>query len=140
MRPAPAPAPTISVEVGPGELIDKITILEIKLERMTDAAKLQNVRRELEALAAVRAQALDNSEPLTRLTEQLKAVNGTLWEIEDAIRACERNREFGPRFVELARSVYRENDRRSALKQTINRLLESRLVEEKSYEPYAEGS
>jgi hypothetical protein len=128
------------VEVSAGELIDKITILEIKLERMTDAAKLQNVRRELEALAAVRAQALDNSEPLTRLTEQLKAVNGTLWEIEDAIRACERNREFGPRFVELARSVYRENDRRSALKQTINRLLESRLVEEKSYEPYAEGS
>src|SRR6516164_740873 len=94
------------VEVSAGELIDKITILEIKLERMTDAAKLQNVRRELEALAAVRAQALDNSEPLTRLTEQLKAVNGTLWEIEDAIRACERNREFGPRFVELARSVY----------------------------------
>jgi hypothetical protein len=131
-----ARAKPITVEIAPGELIDKITILEIKSERITDAGKLHNVRVELETLAAARDQALKQSEELTRLTAELKVVNESLWEIEDEIRDCERQRDFGPRFVELARSVYHQNDRRSAVKRQINELLGSRLIEEKSYTAY----
>ncbi|MBI4184657.1 MAG: hypothetical protein HY521_11750 [Proteobacteria bacterium] len=127
---------SITVEVSAGELIDKIAILEIKCERIVDAAKLANVRRELAALAAVRAAALPSSAELDRLSAELKVVNARLWEIEDEIRDCERQKDFGPRFVELARAVYRNNDARAALKHRINRLLGSRLVEEKSYRPY----
>jgi tetratricopeptide (TPR) repeat protein len=124
------------VEVAPGELLDKMTILEIKSERITDAAKLRNVRRELAELAAVRQEALPSSPELTELTEQLKAVNERLWDIEDAIRRCEQAQDFGPRFIELARAVYHENDHRAALKRAVNELLNSRLIEEKSYPGY----
>lgn len=128
--------PTISVEVSPGELIDKIAILEIKAERMTDAAKVRNVRVELDTLATARDGAITPSSELVRLTAALKAVNEALWEIEDDIRDRERSGDFGPRFIELARAVYRTNDRRSALKRDINDLLGSRIVEEKSYAAY----
>ncbi len=127
----------ITVEIAPGELIDKITILEIKSERIADAEKLRNVRVELETLVAARDQALTKSEALTRLTADLKAVNEALWQIEDEIRGCERSNDFGPRFIELARSVYRQNDRRAAVKRQINELLGSKLIEEKSYTAYA---
>jgi hypothetical protein len=137
MRPAPAPAPTISVEVGPGELLDKITILEIKSERLTDEGKLANVRVELATLASARDQALPASPDLTRLAAELKAVNEKLWQIEDEIRDCERRQDFGPKFTELARSVYHQNDRRAALKRQINDLLGARIVEEKSYTDYS---
>lgn len=129
-------ATTITVEVAPGELIDKITILEIKLERMTDPAKLRNVRIEWETLVAARDQAVPPSAEMDRLTGELKAINEQLWVIEDDIRDCERDKDFGPRFVELARAVYVTNDRRAEVKRAINQLLGSRIVEEKSYAAY----
>jgi tetratricopeptide (TPR) repeat protein len=132
----PRKAATIRVETAPGELIDKITILQIKSERMTDQAKLANVRIELATLTEARDQAVPMSPELDRLTADLKAANEALWEIEDNIRACERATDFGPRFIELARSVYRQNDRRAALKRAINELLGSKIIEEKSYAPY----
>jgi hypothetical protein len=129
-------AKPILVEVAPGELIDKITILEIKSERIADAGKLKNVRVELDVLAAARDAAMAASAELADLTAQLKQVNEALWEIEDAIRDCERGQDFGPKFIELARSVYHSNDRRAALKRQINELLGSKLIEEKSYAAY----
>ncbi|MFQ5763504.1 MAG: DUF6165 family protein [Rhodospirillales bacterium] len=126
----------ITAEISPGELIDKITILEIKLDRIEDAEKLVNVQAELETLAAARDAAIEPTADLDRLTAGLKAVNERLWEIEDQIRACERDKDFGDRFVELARGVYGNNDERSRLKREINVLLGSRLIEEKSYAAY----
>ena len=131
---------TILVEIAPGELLDKITILEIKRERLAQPDKRRNVEAELATLEAARARALPASEALGRLTAELKAVNEALWQIEDAIRLCERAGDFGPRFIELARSVYHQNDRRAALKRQINELLGSRLIEEKAYVDYAAGS
>jgi tetratricopeptide (TPR) repeat protein len=133
---APPAAQTVLTEVAPGELIDKITILQIKSERMTDQAKLHNVKVELATLLATRDRATPASEELTRLTDGLKGVNEALWEIEDEIRVCERNKDFGEKFIELARSVYKTNDRRAALKRQVNDLLGSRLIEEKDYKPY----
>ncbi len=137
--PAPAshvlPA-AITVEVAPGELIDKITILEIKADRIADRAKRANVERELAVLRAARDGAIAPDVRLARLTTALKAVNLKLWDIEDDIRECERSREFGATFVELARAVYRTNDRRALLKREINDHLGSTIVEEKSYVRY----
>lgn len=130
----------ISISVSTGELIDKITILAIKSERIKDSAKLQNVRHELQMLEAARDAAIRPSQALSELTAQLKAVNEALWRIEDDIRDCERNRDFGPDFIELARSVYHQNDRRFELKRQINQAVGSAFVEEKSYAPYAAGS
>lgn len=126
----------ILVEVAPGELIDKITILTIKAARITDPAKLKNVRVELDTLAKARDEAIPTSPELADLTAQLQAVNEALWDIEDEIRICEKNGDFGPRFVELARSVYYENDHRAAAKRKINDLLGSRIIEEKEYVKY----
>jgi hypothetical protein len=130
---------SLLIPVSWGELLDKITILQIKSERMTDPAKLANVRSELELLEKVRD--LQDAVPdgLAELVADLRTVNGMLWEIEDAIRDCEREQDFGERFIELARSVYFTNDRRADLKYRINRLAGSRVVEEKSYTPYADG-
>lgn len=126
-------AKPIMIEVGPGELIDKITILRIKSERMSDEAKLANVRHELAVLDAARNANLEDSAELRSLEEGLKAVNEALWVIEDDIRQCEADKDFGPTFIELARSVYKQNDKRAALKKEINVLTGSRIVEEKSY-------
>ena len=126
----------LRVDISPGELFDKITILEIKCERMSDPDKLANIRYELDKLQQVRAQACQDSVELAALTTELRAINLALWEIEDAIRDCERNQDFSAAFVELARAVYRTNDRRSAVKRRINEHLESELVEEKSYAAY----
>ena len=135
LRTGPSDMP-IMAPVSWGELLDKITILDIKAERIADADKLANVRREREALVAVAAQA-DTARPeVAALIDELRAVNTTLWEIEDDIRDCERAKDFGPRFVELARQVYHTNDRRAALKRDLNRQLGSELVEEKSYQAY----
>jgi tetratricopeptide (TPR) repeat protein/post-segregation antitoxin (ccd killing protein) len=124
---------SVPIEIAPGELIDKITILEIKRERIADEAKLANVRTELDLLNAARNRAIRSSPRLEELTAELKKTNESLWQIEDAIRVCERNQDFGPTFVDLARSVYRENDRRADLKRQINVLFGSKLIEEKSY-------
>jgi hypothetical protein len=125
----------IEVPVSWGEVIDKITILEIKAERIDDAAKRANVVRELELLDAKLTDAA-RRDPVAAVTAQLKEVNTELWVIEDDIRDCERNGDFGPTFIGLARAVYRTNDRRAALKKEINLLLQSGIVEEKSYKPY----
>ena len=127
---------SVRIEVSPGELIDKLTILEIKLARLSDAGALANVRHEYDSLAAERAGTLPASAELDSLAAELKAVNEALWVIEDDIRERERARDFGAKFVELARAVYRNNDRRAALKREINRLLGSAIVEEKSYSKY----
>ena len=126
----------LQVEVSPGELIDKITILEIKAERIADPDKVANVQRELRSLVAARSAALPSSRELDELTAELRGINERLWEIEDDIRDCERNGDFGERFIDLARAVYRTNDRRAATKRSINELLGSELVEEKDYADY----
>ncbi|MBC8269275.1 MAG: hypothetical protein H8E36_11040 [Rhodospirillaceae bacterium] len=127
---------TVSVNVAPGELVDKITILEIKLERIEDEAKLANVRLEYDTLSAARDEAIPKSEELEQLSAELKKINEALWEIEDDIRDCERAKDFGEDFVRLARAVYVTNDKRMAVKRQINDLLGSALVEEKSYAAY----
>ncbi len=128
---------SVLVPVSWGEVIDKITILEIKAERLTDAAKLANVTKELNQLAAVREREFPGHAALAALAGELKAINEKLWVIEDDIRDCERAKDFGPKFIELARAVYFTNDERAQAKRRINDLLGSALVEEKSYAPYA---
>jgi len=123
----------LMVEVSVGEVIDKITILEIKSRRMADAEKLRNVRAELDTLNASLAAALTPSAEIDRLRGQLYDINAALWDIEDDIRICESKGDFGPKFIELARSVYVTNDRRATVKKQINLAAGSRLVEEKSY-------
>ena len=127
---------SVSIEVAPGELIDKITILEIKLERIKDEDKLANVRQERDTLVEARDAAIEATPELDLLSAELKAANEALWEIEDDIRDCERIKDFGDAFVQLARSVYISNDKRAALKREINELLGSSLIEEKSYAAY----
>jgi Family of unknown function (DUF6165) len=123
----------ILVPISVGELIDKITILEIKSERIENARQLENIARELAALRAVR---LGEIAELARLAAELKRVNARLWEIEDAIRDCDARGDFGATFIELARAVYRLNDERSRIKKAINIASGSRLVEEKSYKSF----
>jgi hypothetical protein len=127
---------TIDIPVGAGELVDKITILEIKRQRLRDPRQLANVAAELASLATARQRWVAPSDELTRLTAALKAVNELLWDIEDDIRDCERAGDFGPKFIGLARSVYRRNDERALLKRQINELLRSSMIEEKSYRSY----
>ena len=134
--PDPNSAKGVTVEISPGELIDKITILEIKSEKIAEPEKLLNVRYELDLLSGIREAAFAPSPELARLTSELKEVNQALWQIEDEIRDCERAKDFGPGFVALARSVYLKNDRRAALKREVSALLGSAIVEEKSYAPY----
>jgi hypothetical protein len=126
----------ISTPVSFGELIDKITILEIKSERMTDPAKLANVRTELELLTKTWRAAPASATDIEDLWAKLKAVNERLWVIEDDIRVKEKRQEFDAEFIRLARSVYFENDERARLKKDINLRLGSSLVEEKSYQDY----
>jgi transcriptional regulator of nitric oxide reductase len=126
----------IQVPVSPGEVLDKITILEIKSERMTDPEKVANVRVELVLLQKTWAAAITEDDTIRDLHAQLKEINEALWEIEDDIRDKERAKEFDERFIELARSVYFTNDRRSEVKKKLNLHLGSQIVEEKSYQDY----
>jgi tetratricopeptide (TPR) repeat protein len=123
----------VSTPCSLGELIDKITILRVKAQRIREPEKLANVHRELTALERSACEDTAPGPSIDLLTDQLAAVNGRLWTIEDAIRTCEREGDFGPRFVALARAVYCENDTRAAIKRAINVLANSALVEEKSY-------
>ena len=124
------------VPISPGELIDKITILEIKSARMTDATKLHNVRTELTLLNETwRASAYSQVDISAEWTG-LRDVNTQLWDIEDHIRDQERDGKFDQKFIELARAVYVTNDERAAIKRRINAKLGSQLVEEKSYKEY----
>jgi hypothetical protein len=125
----------ILVPISPGELLDKITILRIKSARMADAAKVANVRLELSLLEQTWREAVGSAD-VADDERALQAVNERLWVIEDDIRDKERAQAFDARFIELARSVYIENDERAAIKKRINLKLGSRIVEEKSYKPY----
>ena len=126
----------IQIQVSAGELLDKITILEIKNERISDPKKLTNVRKELASLEAENPFDLKNWTELSALLEELRMVNRNLWDIEDQIRSCENISDFGDTFVQLARSVYIQNDARADIKKRINILTKSNLTEEKSYTPY----
>jgi hypothetical protein len=127
----------IRVPVSPGEVLDKITILEIKSERMSDPDKVANVRVELALLQQTWSQAVAEDDVIRELHAQLKEINEELWEIEDDIRDKERVKEFDARFIELARSVYFTNDRRSEVKKKLNLHLGSQIIEEKSYQDYS---
>jgi Family of unknown function (DUF6165) len=124
---------SIRVAISIGELIDKITILEIKAARITDQAKLGNIVAELSMLNEVKTAAGLSTPDMEPFAEELKSINLELWNVEDAIRALELQGDFGERFVALARSVYLTNDRRSRVKQRINAAYGSQIVEEKSY-------
>ena len=121
---------------SPGELVDKITILEIKAAKISEKVKQSNILYELGVLMKSYEENIIVSVELTDLKRELKKVNESLWDIEDDIRSCERKSDFGSDFIELARSVYFENDRRASLKKDINILLGSKIIEEKSYADY----
>jgi hypothetical protein len=129
--PAKKPAPLVPVSWG--ELIDKITILEIKRARLGGESVLANVGRELEALSAIAAPVLGGDETARHLMARLKVLNETLWDIENGIRAKEAANSFDAEFVELARAIYKRNDERAALKRQLNLQLGSELIEEKNY-------
>jgi hypothetical protein len=130
----------LNVDLSAGEFLDKLTILEIKSERITDEAKLANVRRELEHLRAIWAGSPLAARDVAAPVAALKAVNEALWDIEDGIRRKEAAGAFDDEFVALARSVYRRNDERAAIKRELNLALGSTLIEEKSYEDYSRES
>ena len=126
----------IRVPISPGELIDKITILEIKAAQITDPAKLANVRHELTLLQTTWRESPHSAVDIEAEWVALRGINQKLWDIEDDIRDKERARAFDQEFIELARAVYVTNDERAAVKRTINTKLGSRIVEEKSYAKY----
>ncbi len=127
----------MKVEVSNGELLDKLTILELKLTNIADVQKLSNIQKEHDELSPLADQLFDSyGEELKNLYKKLNEINSELWTIEDDIRECERNKDFGSDFVSLARAVYFTNDKRSDVKKAINLLTDSGFVEEKSYEDY----
>ncbi len=126
----------ISVAISPGELLDKLSILEIKSERFLDAAKLRNIRAELAALTVARDQSIPPSEEISTLVRELKQVNEAIWDAEDFLRGREQAKEFDSQFIDMARGVYRHNDRRSAIKRQINERLAAQFVEEKQHPAY----
>ena len=127
----------MKVEVSNGELLDKLSILELKLKNIKDNKKLINIKNEYGGLSPLCNNLFDNyGNELRSLYVKLSEINAELWKIEDDIRECERNKDFGDEFVQLARAVYFTNDKRSDVKKSINLLTESGFVEEKSYEDY----
>jgi hypothetical protein len=126
----------LQVPASPGELLDKITILRIKRQRIHDVAKAANVRLELDLLERIWATLGSITQQLAGDEQALQAVNEQLWDIEDRIRDKEAARSFDQDFIELARAVYHRNDERAAIKKRVNVALGSRIVEEKSYQPY----
>ena len=127
----------MKVEVSNGELLDKLSILELKLKNIKDDKKLINIKNEYGGLSPLCNNLFNNyGNELRSLYAKLSEINAELWKIEDDIRECERNKDFGDEFVRLARAVYITNDKRSDVKKSINLLTESGFVEEKSYEDY----
>ena len=126
----------VSAPVSFGELLDKITILEIKAKHISDAEKLKNVNHELSILTQTWQENVESNSQLYDLKSQLTKVNQDLWDIEDAIRMKEMKKEFDDEFIQIARSVYFQNDKRATVKKEVNALLGSDLTEEKSYQDY----
>ena len=126
----------IKVPTSPGELLDKITILEIKMKQVSDDNKLKNIKYELTQLTQIWNEHFSDNEDLSLLKKELRDTNNNMWDIEDKIRIKESKKEFDNDFIELARSVYYQNDKRADTKKKINQLLGSLLMEEKSYADY----
>lgn len=126
----------IQVEISPGELLDKISILEIKSQRMESPQQLEHIRLELTQLTQVRDKCIDLNDELQTLYHKLKTINQHLWSLEDEIRLKEQSQTFDQVFINFARTIYRSNDQRALLKLQINSALGSKLIEEKSYENY----
>lgn len=132
----------VEIEVSPGQLIDQLTILQIKMERIKDEQKLKNIRHEytihMSCFENIQ-QSVVHDKFRTRLNElcrELKKINETIWDIEDGVRDCERNQTFDDRFINLARGIYKNNDERARLKRQVNEIFKSDIVEEKSYTAY----
>ena len=128
---------SIKVELSVGELIDKISILQIKAERIVDRSKLENINKELDVLMSLWKDSTNSNNNLESEINELKAINEELWDIEDKIRDKERNQVFDKGFIELARAVYITNDKRANIKRIINSKTGSELIEEKSYSNYS---
>jgi len=126
----------IYAEISVGELLDKISILEIKQKNLKDNEKIKIVNKELESLNMTLKKDVTMTEEIQSLYQDLKKINSMLWDIEDGKRDCERNKDFGDKFIELARSVYVENDNRAKIKNKINQLSGSNISEVKSYDKY----
>ena len=127
---------TILSEISAGELLDKISILEIKREKIRDKANLEEINKEYKSLKEVQNLSIKMTEKLKTLFEEIKEVNLALWNIEDKLRICEKNKDFGKNFTELARGVYLNNDKRSKIKLEINKMLGSNIREIKQYVNY----
>ena len=128
---------SIKIELSVGELLDKISILQIKAERIVDPSKLENINKELDVLMSLWKDSAYSNNNLESETNELKAINEELWAIEDKIRDKERNQIFDKGFIELARAVYITNDKRADIKRIINSKTGSELIEEKSYSDYS---
>jgi len=126
----------VNIPISLGELLDKISILEIKNKKILDESKILNIKKELNGLKKVLDELKINLSETNSLYNKLYKINLTLWEIEDSIRVLEKNKDFGEKFIELARAVYITNDQRFEVKKDINKLFNSEFVEEKSYEDY----
>ena len=126
----------IQSEISIGELLDKISILEIKLEKIKDKKDLEEIKKEYKILKEAQNSNLNLSEEIQKLFEELKKINLNLWDIEDKLRICEKNKDFKEDFIELARGVYINNDKRSKIKFKINKILGSNIKEIKQYVDY----
>ena len=123
-------------EISPGELLDKISILEIKIEKVKDKNSLEEIKKEYKILKEIQTSSIEITDKIKDLFQSVKNVNVKLWNIEDKLRICEKNKDFGKRFIELARSVYFANDERAELKSKINKILKSNIREIKQYDNY----
>ena len=126
----------ILTEISPGELLDKISILEIKLVKIKDKKNLDEINKEYESLIEAKKTQISLTKELEKLVDKIKEINLKLWNIEDKIRICEKNKNFGKEFIELSRSVYLNNDKRATIKSQINDLLGSNIREVKEYADY----
>ena len=123
-------------EISPGELLDKISILEIKMEKVKDKSSLEEIKKEYKILKEIQTSSIEITDKIKDLFQSVKNVNVKLWNTEDKLRIFEKNKDFGKNFIELARGVYFANDERAELKYKINKILKSNIVEIKQYDNY----
>ena len=123
-------------EISPGELLDKISILEIKIDKIKDSSNIAEITKEYKILKEVKDSQIESTEKLEKLYIEIKKINLNLWNIEDEIRICEKRKDFSQKFIDIARSVYFNNDKRSKIKAEINKILGSNIKEIKHYADY----